>query len=92
MEKATAEDPMDEIVEKEIKRERKWRDPYVNSIDPPGLEGTGLGKDNEEYSDFVKEEEKEDPEGPSGNTFEEVSSDKEKDTTEGEITDTEGYE
>ena len=78
----------DETVEKAIKKERKWRDPYTNSIDPPGLEGTGLGKGNEEYSDFEKEEEKEDPEGPTGDEFEDLSSDKEKDSTEGEITDT----
>ena len=87
-----SKDPMDEVVEKEIKKERKWKDPYVNSIDPPGLEGSGLGKDNEEYIEFVNEEEKDDPEGPSGNIFEDMSSDKEKDTTEGEITETEGYE
>jgi hypothetical protein len=82
----------DDVIEKAIKKERKSKDPYVNSIDPPGLEGTGLGKDNEEYGDFVKEEEKDDPEGPIGDSFEDLSSDKEKDTTEGEITDTEGYE
>ncbi len=86
------EDPMDETVEKAIKKERKSKDPYLNSIDPPGLEGTGLGKKREMYSEFEKEEEKDDPEGPTGDTFEELSSDKETDTTEGEITDTEDYE
>jgi hypothetical protein len=85
-------DPTDAVVEKAIKKERKWRDPYLNSIDPPGFEGTGLGKDNEELAEFEKEEEKEDPEGQIRDTFEDLSSDKEKDTTEGEITDTEGYE
>ena len=82
----------DDVIEKAIKRERKSKDPYVNSIDSPGLEGTGLGKDNEEFGDFEKEEERDDPEGPDGDTFEEISSDKEKDTTEGEFTVTEGYE
>ena len=79
--------PSDETVERAIKKEKKWRDPYVNSIDPPGLEGTGLGKKNEEFIEFEKEEEKEDPDSPSGDSFEELSSDKEKDSTEGEITD-----
>ena len=82
----------DDVIEKEIKKERKSKDPYINSIDPPGLEGTGLGKDNEEFIEFEKEEEQDDPEGPIGDTFEDISSDKEKDTTEGEITDTGGYE
>ena len=81
----------DEKVEKTIKKERKWRDPYTNSIDPPGLEGTGLGKGQEEYSEFEKEEENDDPEGPDKDTFEDLSSDKEDDTTEGEITDTGDY-
>ena len=83
-------DPTDEIVEKAIKREKKSKDPYVNSIDPPGLEGTGLGKKHERFIEFEREEERDDPEAPTGeNTFEELSSDKEEDTTEGEITDTE---
>lgn len=86
------EDPTDEVVEKAIKKERKAKDPYVNSIDPPGLEGTGLGKKNEEYIEFEREEEKEDPEGPTDETtFEELSSDKEKDATEGELSDSEDY-
>ena len=84
-----SKDPMDEIVEKEIKRERKRRDPYVNSIDPPGLEGTGLGKKHEENVEFERGEEKDDAEGPEGDSFEELGSDKEEDTTEGELTDNE---
>ncbi len=85
-------DPTDERLEKTIKKERKAKDPYINSIDPPGLEGTGLGKKDEEFMEFEREEEKEDPESPVGETtFEELSSDSEKDTTEGEITDTEDY-
>ena len=81
----------DETVEKSIRKERKWRNPYENSVDPPGLEGTGLGKGNEEFTVFEREEEKEDPEGPDKDTFDDLSSDKESDTTEGEITDTEDY-
>jgi hypothetical protein len=83
------EDPQDEIAEKAIRKEKKWMDPYENSIDPPGLEGTGLGKKKEMRREFVKGEENEDPEAPVGeSTFEDLSSDKEKDSTEGEITDT----
>jgi hypothetical protein len=52
-------DPMDEIVEKDLKKSRKWADPYLNSVDPPGLEGTGLGKNNEEFIEFERGEEKE---------------------------------
>lgn len=84
-----SEDPQDERVERAIKRERDYMDPYKNSIDPPGLEGSGLGKKDEEYLEFAKGEEKADPEKPVGRSnFEKLSSDSEEDTTEGEITDT----
>jgi hypothetical protein len=83
-----SEDPVDEISERAIKKEKNHDDPYANSIDPPGLEGTGLGKNDEEYDEFVKGEDRDDPEKPVGRTtFERLSSDKEEDTTEGEITD-----
>ncbi len=52
-------DPMDEIVEKDLKKTRKWIDPYMNSAEPPGLEGTGLGKNDEEFIEFERGEEKE---------------------------------
>jgi len=85
-----SEDPVDEIAERAIRKERNHLNPYENSIDPPGLEGTGLGKNDEEYVEFVKGEERDDPDAPVGKTrFEKISSDKEKDTTEGEFTDNE---
>ena len=66
-------DPMDDIVEKDLKKSRKSNDPYLNSIDPPGLEGSGLGKGNEEFIEFERGEEKEelkkDSEGYSEDSF-----------------------
>jgi len=52
-------DPMDDVVEKDLKKTRKSNDPYVNSVDPPGLEGSGLGENNEEFIEFERGEEKE---------------------------------
>ena len=79
----------DEIAERALKKGRHRSDPYSNSIDPPGLEGTGLGKNEEETRNIEDGEENEDPIGPAGSEFYDISSDKEEDTTEGEITDTE---
>ena len=75
-------DPVDELTEKTIKKERNHLDPYKNSIDPPGLEGTGLGKHDEEYGEFEKGEDRDDPDAPVGRK--KLSPDK--DTKEGEIT------
>jgi hypothetical protein len=57
---------MDEIVEKDLKKSRKWTNPYLNSVDPPGLEATGLGKNNEELVEFERGEEKEEEKKESG--------------------------
>ena len=68
---------MDETVEKDLKKQRKWTDPYLNSVEPPGLEGTGLGKNNEEFIEFEtgeeKEEEKKESDDYSEHSFEEPS-------------------
>jgi len=73
-------DPMDEIVENDLKKTRKSTDPYLNSIDPPGLEGTGLGKNDEEFIDFqkgeAKEEERKESEDYSEDSFEEIPADR----------------
>jgi hypothetical protein len=70
-------DPMDETVEKDLKKQRKWTDPYANSVDPPGLEGTGLGENDEEFIEFErgeeKEEERKDSDSYSEDSFQEPS-------------------
>lgn len=78
-----SDDPTDEIAENAIKNSQKYKDPYVNSIDPPGIEGTGLGKKDEEYIEFVEGEEKNDPDSPAGSTkFERLRSSAEDESTE----------
>jgi hypothetical protein len=76
--------PSDESVEKSIKKERDPENRFKNSIVPPFLENDGLPPEQEVSRDFESETEvmrKDDD-------YEELSSDKEEDTTEGEITDT----
>lgn len=76
----TMVDGTDEDVEKNLKKTRKSADPYLNSIDPPGLEGTGLGKNNEEFIEFERGEEKEElrkeSDSYSEDSFAELPSDK----------------
>jgi len=77
----------DEDTEKALKKARRFWDPNANSIEPPRLEGSGLGKKKEETRNIMSGEESEDSVGPEGDEFYEISSDEEEDTTEGEITD-----
>jgi hypothetical protein len=70
-------DPMDDIVENDLKKTRKSNDPYMNSVDPPGLEGSGLGKNDEEFIEFERgeenEEEKKESDDYSEDSFEKPS-------------------
>ncbi|HZW56143.1 MAG TPA: hypothetical protein VFF30_07635 [Nitrososphaerales archaeon] len=74
--------PSDKNVERSIKEERKFLNKGKYSIAPPGFEESGLeGEETKEMEDA-------DAKTVSEEDFEELSSDKEEDTTEGEITDT----
>ncbi|MHB1908733.1 MAG: hypothetical protein ACYCQJ_07650 [Nitrososphaerales archaeon] len=69
------DNPSDESVERSLKENRNYRDKRKNSIEPSFLENSGISE-NATRNDAIDED------------FSELSSDKEEDTTEGEITDT----
>lgn len=75
--------PSDEKVTQSIKEERNNQDKRKYSITPSFLEDDGLPADEEVTRDMETEDQK-----ISEEDFEDLSSDKEEDTTEGEITDT----
>ena len=79
------DNPSDESVERSLKDERNYRDKRKNSIEPPFLENSGIPENEEMSNDLEVSETRNDV---NAEDFSELSSDKEEDTTEGEITDT----
>jgi hypothetical protein len=75
---AAEKDDQDRIVEEELRNERKVRqDPTKSSIEPEFLQKINPDKQKRPLDEDLADQD-----------FEDLSSDKEKDTTEGEITDT----
>lgn len=77
--------PSDESVERSIGEQKRYSDKRKNSIVPEFLENTGI-KPSEEMSNDLQVSETRNAENEED--FNDLSSDKEEDTTEGEITDT----
>jgi hypothetical protein len=77
--------PADETVEESISDDKKRLDPKEYSIAPPGLEGDGIPPKESVNRDITRGAEAHVP----VTDYEELSSDHEEDTTEGEITDVE---
>ena len=76
--------PSDENVEKSLKEERDYLNKRKYSIVPRFLENDGL----DEKKEVRREAEKRESRAIASEDYEDLSSDKENDTTEGEITDT----
>ena len=83
----SADAPSDEAVERSIKKEKHYLDPKENSIVPEFLENDGIPAREKVSRDEIRKESQENLQD-NVEIFEELSSDKEEDTTEGEITDT----
>ncbi len=75
--------PSDANVEKSIRKERNSKDRYKNSIVPEFLEDDGIAPKKEESRNMKSQ-----AQVMLDEDYEDLSSDKEEDTTEGEITDT----
>lgn len=75
---AAENDDQDRIVENELRSERRVRqDPTKSSIEPEFLQRINADKEKKPLDEDLADQD-----------FEDISSDKEEDTTEGEITDT----
>jgi hypothetical protein len=82
-----SEEDQDKVVESSLKKERRFLDPSENSIEPSFLENDGLNPAEEYSREKARKDSKEIVEDDA-ETFDQLSSDKEQDTTEGEIVDT----
>ena len=82
VEDANEANPSDSAVEGSIKDQKHNQDRRKYSIVPPALENDGLDPNNEVSTDMESSDHY-----PEQGDFEQLSSDKEEDTTEGEITD-----
>jgi hypothetical protein len=78
--------PSDEKVEESIRKERRYLDPDQSSIQPSFLENDGIKPSKKVSRDMLLRESSENVQD-NAEIFDELSSDKEEDTTEGEITD-----